>query len=198
MSEQRDEAVRVFFGAYAGAVGWVLAGCGWGVAIGAALEAAFGRGTGGLLDAAGEAGLEATAGALLGMVGGTLAMICLHVLKLVPAFVLVGMGAGRYPYNNASLGIMHERSARTGAVTGVVIAVMNGTALGPVCGAGCLLESIHGRPVPESLVQGSALAGLLAGGGVGLVALARTTWHGLPEPWRAEIRRGIAQRARPA
>jgi hypothetical protein len=63
-------AIRVLMSAYVGAVVWVLAGCGWGVVIGSALEAAFGRGTHDLLDAAGETSLEAIAGGLAGMAGG--------------------------------------------------------------------------------------------------------------------------------
>jgi hypothetical protein len=191
-------AVRAFLQAYAGAVVWVLAGCGWGMVIGSALEAAFGRGADGLLDAAGETSLEAVAGALLGMVGGTLLMAGLHVITLAPTFALMGKYGGRYPYGNASLGIMHERSARVGSVTGVVIALINGTAFFPLIGAGVLLESIHGRPVPCTLVQGCTLAGLLAGGLIGVVALGRTVWQRLPEPLREEVRRGMRQRARPA
>ncbi len=42
MPERLATAVRVLLSAYAGAAGWVLAGCGWGVVVGSALEAAFG------------------------------------------------------------------------------------------------------------------------------------------------------------
>src|SRR5690348_15443207 len=93
---------RVFLPAYGGAVGWVLAGCGWGLILGSALEAAFGQGTAGLLDAAGELSLEAVAGALLGMAGGTLVLAGGIILLGAPLLALIGKLNGRYPPGSSS------------------------------------------------------------------------------------------------
>jgi hypothetical protein len=191
MTANLSRGARVFAGAYAGAVTWVLAGCGWGVVIGAALEAAFGRGADGLLAATGETALEATAGALLGVVAAPLLLAALHLVTLVPAFALIGKGADRYPYGNRDLGILHERSARVGAVTAVVIGLINGTMFGPVCGAGSLLESIHGGRLPCAFVEWCTVAGVLVGGVIGLAAMAHTIYWQVPEEWRQEFRRGL-------
>ncbi len=198
MREQLATARRLFLGAYPGAVAWVLAGCGWGVVIGAALEATFGQGADGLLDAAGETSLEAVTGALLGMVGGTLVLACGHVVTLAPTFALVGKVAGLLPCGRHHLGVRDRPNARLGALTGVVCGIISGTALLPFLGAGALLESIHGQPVPRTFVQGGTLFGILAGGIIGLVGLGRTTWQRLPEAWREEVRRVMGwERARP-
>jgi hypothetical protein len=191
MRDKWTTALRILIGAYPGAVGWVLAGCGWGVVAGAVLEASFGRGTDGLLGAAGETSLEATAGALLGMVAWTVGMTLLHGITLVPVFVLMGWVGGRFARGDSSRGVMHERSARMGVVTAVACAVVNGTWGAPLLGAGALLESIHGQPVPCDFVQGGTLAGILAGGILALVELGRTCWRQLSEEWRAEVRRGM-------
>jgi hypothetical protein len=197
MRQQLATATRVFYPAYLGAMVWVLAGCGWGVVIGSALEAAFGQGADGLIDAAGEISLEAVAGALLGMIGFTLVAGCGHVATLVPGFYLIGKGCGRFPHNNPNLGLMHERSARVGLLTSFASAVINGTWAGPLLGAACLLESIHGNPVPRTFIQGGTLGGLLVGGIVGLATMTLAIYRGMPESWREELRRGMCP-ARPA
>jgi hypothetical protein len=176
---------RVFLPAYGGAVGWVLAGCGWGLIIGSALEAAFGRGTDGLLDAAGELSLEAVAGALLGMAGGTLALAGGIILLAAPLLALIGKIDGRYPPGRS--GFLCERSFRAGVAAGVVTGVIHGTWLFPALFAAALLESIHGRGVPFTPLQGATLAGILAGGIAGAVSLVRTMWRALPPAWREEI-----------
>jgi len=175
----------------------VLAGCGWGVVIGTALEAAFGGGAEGLLDAAGQTSLEAVAGALLGMMGFTLLMACLHAVTLVPIAYLIKKASSREPSGNASLGLMHERSPRGALLASVLCAVINGTYLAPMAGAGTLMESIHGSPLPDTFLRWGVLLGLLAGGIVGLIAMARQFYRGMPESWREEWRRGL-RRARPA
>jgi hypothetical protein len=183
---------RSFLPAYAGAVGWVLAGCGWGLVVGCALEAAFGRGCEGLLEHAGVLSLEAPAGALLGMLGGTLTLACLHLITLVPLGALMSRYGGRYP--QGKVGLMHERSARSAAFAGVLCALINGTYLFPVIGAGVLLESVEGPPMPATWLEGATLAGILAGGIIALVCLVRSLWQDLPPAWRDEICRDDALR----
>ena len=185
MYEKIASALRAFLPAYANAVVWVLAGCGWGMLIGSILEAAFGRGADGLLDAAGETSLEAVTGALLAVVAAPVILCSLHLVTLAPLIALMGKFGGRYPHGIVSLGIMHERSARMGAVTSLLCGFINGMGLGPMIGAGVLLESIHGQggsPVP--LLEWSILAGLLAGGILSVVTLGRTLWRSLPETLR--------------
>ncbi len=184
-------AARLFSPAYADTIVWVLAGCGWGVTVGMALEAAFGRGADRLLDAAGETSLLAVAGALAGMAGMTLMLACGHIATLVPAFHLVGKGGGLYAPGTEGRGVLHERSARVGLATSLTLAVVNGTWAGPLIGAGCLLESVAGRPVPGTFLESCTLLGLLAGSVVGVVALGRTFYRGMPEGWRHELRRGL-------
>jgi hypothetical protein len=176
---------RAFLPAYAGTVGWVLAGCGWGLVIGSALEAVFGRGTGGLLDAAGELSLEASAGALLGLAGGTLVLACGIIILAGPLLALIGKLDGRYPPDSQSF--LRERSFRASVVAGVVTGVIHGTWMFPALGTAALLESIHGRGVPFTPLQWGTLAGILAGGIIGAVSLVRTTWRALPPAWREEI-----------
>jgi hypothetical protein len=163
---------RVFLPAYAGAAGWVLAGCGWGIVIGSALEAAFGQGTAGLPDAAGELSLEAVAGALLGMAGGTLALTGGVILLAAPLLALIGNLDGRYPPDSSSF--LRERNFRAGVAAGLVAGVIHGTWLFPSLMAAALLESIHGRGVPFTALQWATLAGILAGGIIGAVSLVRT------------------------
>jgi hypothetical protein len=191
MRQHFATAARLFFPAYANAIVWVLAGCGWGVVIGAGLEAAFGRGADGLLDAAGETALLAVAGALAGMVGISLILACGHIATLVPGFYLIGKAGGLYKAGTEHLGVMHERSPRVGLATSLVLAVMNGTWMGPLGGAGSLLESMEGRPVPSTMIQWCTLLGLLAGGIVGVVAMGREFYRKMPESWRAAVRLGM-------
>ncbi len=191
MRQQLAIAARLFFPAYGGAMVWVMAGCGWGVVIGSALEAVFGRGADGLIDAAGETSLEAVAGALAGMVGSTLIQTCLHLVTLVPLFALMERTAGRYPPGCRCRGIWYECSARSGALASVIGGVVFGIVCAPVCVAAVLLESIHGRPVPCTFIQWGTLGGLLAGGIVGLAAMGLAVHRGMPESWREELRRGL-------
>jgi hypothetical protein len=190
MRQHLAMAARLFWPAHANAVLWVLAGCGWGMVLGATLEAAFGAGPDGLLDAAGQASLEALTGALLGMIGFTLLTAFLHTVTLVPAFYLIEKGSGRYPHGDASLGFLHERSPRTALATSLLLAVINGTWLAPMMGAGCFMESIHGTPLPNTFLLWGVLLGLLAGGIVGMVAMVRQFYREMPESWREEFRRG--------
>jgi hypothetical protein len=189
MRQHLATAARVFFPAYANTIVWVLAGCGWGVVIGAALEAAFGRGPDGLLDAAGETSLEAVAGALAGMVGMTLALAAGHIVSLVPLFYLISKVSAQFPSLVRERDPMVKHGALAGLLTSLACALLNGTWAGPLCGAGAMLESIHGRPVPSTLLQWGTLIGLLAGGIVGLVTMAHAICQGIPESWREALRR---------
>jgi hypothetical protein len=192
MRTEWKTVARLFLPAYGRAVGWVLAGCGWGLVAGCALEAAFGRGCEGLLDAAGELSLQAPAGALIGMLAGTLTLACLHLVTLVPLGALMSRCGGRYP--QGKVGLLHECSARSAAFAGLLCALINGTYLFPVMGAGILLESIEGPPVPATWLEGATLAGILAGGIVALVSLLHGLWQHLPPAWRDEICRDYALR----
>jgi hypothetical protein len=189
MRQHVATAARVFFPAYAGAVVWVLAGCGWGVVIGSALEAAFDRGADGLLDAAGETSLMAVAGALAGMVGMTLVLACGHILTLVPLAHLAGKLSRLLPAVDGEPDPMNQHGALVGLLTSLACALINGTWAGPMLGAGVVLESLQGRPVPATFLQWGTLLGLLAGGVVGLAAMGRAIYRGIPEGWRAGLRR---------
>ena len=134
------------------------------------------------------AALIAVAGSLAGMVGMTLVLALGHTATLVPAFFLMGKVGGLFKPGTEGHGVMHERSARVGLVTSLLCALINGTWAGPMLGAGCMLESIHGRPVPVTFVQWGTMLGLLAGGIVGLAALGRQVYRGMPENWRAALR----------
>jgi hypothetical protein len=192
MRQHWATAARLFFPAYANAIGWVLAGCGWGVVIGAALEAVFGRGDGGLLDAAGETGLIAVAAAMAGMVGGALLWTSLHLVALIPFGVLLGRTIGRYPSWVTRPGILFERSARSGAIASVIFGVFHGVAFSPLWLAALLLESIQRKPLPCAFLHWCTLSGVLAGGIVGMLALGRQFYRGMPESWRVEVRESVA------
>jgi hypothetical protein len=196
MRQHVTTAARVFFPAYANTIVWVLAGCGWGVVVGAALEAALGRGTDGLLDAAGETSLEAVAGALAGLVGMTLALACGHILTLVPGFFLIGKVHRHLPSADRPHDPMNEHAALLGLLTALALALMNGTWAGPMLGAGCMMESIHGRPVPSTYLQSCTMLGLLAGGVIGLAALGHAIYRGIPASWHEQIRRAMCWRPR--
>jgi hypothetical protein len=194
MRQHLATAARVFFPAYANTIVWVLAGCGWGVVIGAALEAALGRGIEGLLDAAGETSLEAVAGALAGLIGMTLTLACGHILTLVPLFYLAGKLHRLLPNAGRPHDPMNEHAVLAGLLTSLTCALMNGTWAGPMLGAGCVLEEIHGRPVPSTWLQSCTMLGLLAGGVIGLVALGQGIYRGIPARWHEGIRRAMCWR----
>jgi hypothetical protein len=181
--------VCLFVPAYLDAITWILAGCGWGLIVGCILETAFGRGADGLLDAAGETSLEAVAGALCGLAGGTLTLGVLHLVTLVPIASVMGWLGGRFANGDASRGIMQERSARAGAVAAILCAVINGTYMFPMLGAALVLESVNGPTVPHTPLEGATLAGILAGGIIGLITLLRGAWQRLPQTWREEFLR---------
>jgi hypothetical protein len=190
MRGQFAAAIRVFMSAYVGAVVWVLAGCGWGVVIGSALEAAFGRGTHGLLDAAGETSLEATAGALAGMAGGALLTTLLLVGAMVPLAALLDKRDGLHTRGNGGLGLRQEGSTRLGALLGLVCGLSTGTALGSLVGAASLLDSIQGRPFSCAFVQRGTRLGIFVGGIVGAVVLVRTIYRQIPKAWQEALPRG--------
>ncbi len=194
MRAQLKTLVRLFLPAYLDAITWVLAGCGWGIIVGCILEAVFGRGADGLLDVAGETTLEAVAGSLCGLVGGTLTLGLLHLVTLVPIASLMGWLGGRFANGDASRGILQERSARAGALAAVLCAVINGTYMFPMLGAGLVLETVNGPPVPHTALEGATLAGILAGGIIGLIALLRGAWQRLPQTWREEFLRDESMR----
>jgi hypothetical protein len=181
----------VFFPAYANTIVWVLAGCGWGVVIGAALEAAFGRGIEGLLDAAGESSLEAVAGALAGMVGMTLVLAFGHIVTMTPLFYLAGKLHRLLPNAGRPHDPMNEHAVLAGVLTSLACALMNGTWAGPMLGAGCVLEEIHGRPVPSTWLQSCTMLGLLAGGVIGLAALGQGFYRRMPASWHDGLRRAM-------
>lgn len=191
MRQHWATAARVFFPAYAGAMVWALAGCGWGVTIGTALEVAFGRGSDGLIDAAGETALLAVAGALAGMVGMTLILAFGHIVTLVPLCYLIGKLSRLLPSVGPRPDPMNRHGALVGLITSLACALMNGTWAGPMLGAGALLESVLGRPMPRTILHWCILAGLLAGGIIGLAALARAIYRGIPEGWREQLRRKV-------
>jgi hypothetical protein len=196
MRQHLATAARVFFPAYAGAMVWVLAGCGWGVVIGSALEATFGQGADGLLDAAGETSLLAAAGALVGMVGMTLVLAVGHIVTLVPLFYLIGkVGKLIIPSADWQRDPMSRHAALAGLLTSLACALLNGSWAGPIGGAGVVLESVLGRPVPRTILQSCTLLGLLAGGIIGLVAMGREIYRGIPANWREGLRRGMGSGA---
>jgi hypothetical protein len=179
--------MRVFSSAIAGAAAWVLAGCGWGVVIGSGLEAAFGRGIHDLLDSAGETSLEATAGALAGMMAGAFLTTLLFVGMLVPISLLLDKLQGPDPRGNRGLGLPQYRSTRLGALIGLVCGMTFGTALGALIGAASLLDSIQGRPFTYAFIQKSTRAGVFLGGIVGAVALGRAIYRPMADLFREEI-----------
>jgi hypothetical protein len=182
MRGRLETTLRVFFSAIVGAAGWVLAGCGWGVVIGSALEAAFGRGTQGLLDAAGETGLEAAAGGLAGMMAGALLGTLLYFGTLVPLAALLDKQQDFCP--PANRGLPPYRSTRLGVLIGLVCGASIGTSLGALQGAAYLLDSIQGRPFSFAFVQVSTRVGIFLGGIVGAVALGRTIYRQMAEVLR--------------
>jgi hypothetical protein len=181
-------AMRVFLPAYGSALAWILAGIGWGVVIGSSLDAAAGRGTEGLLDAAEGAALVGSAGALFAAVAGCLTMTCLHGVTLVPLIALVGMFSRASPPGQIAPGIMNETSVRSGALVSVILGLFAGMTFGAMCGAGIALEEVYGKTGPTPALHWGTALGTLAGGVAGLVEMGRTVWRALPEHARQQLR----------
>jgi hypothetical protein len=188
MREKLAGAARVFLTAYIGAAGWVLAGCGWGIVVGSALQAVFGRGTHGLLDTAGETSLEATAGALAGMAGGVLLITGCFVCALTLVAAILDRLEGLTPGGKRCRALGGWRSTPLGALVGLACGVCLGPSLGATVGAGAVITSFHGTPIPCPWVQGIGCLGVLVGGIVGAAGLWRSIYRQLPERWREEIR----------
>src|SRR5262249_7314960 len=142
------QLLRAAARAYVSALVWVLAGIGWGVLTGAALESLFGNGLDSLPAALDEVALASSLGGLVGAVASTIVMLCLHGLTLVPLAALLGKVAGRYPRGQVNLGITAERSARSGALVTVILAPCFGLTIGAMSGAGMSLETAYGHIGP--------------------------------------------------
>jgi hypothetical protein len=180
MRKKLAAAVRVL--AHAGAEGfaWVLAGAGWGLLGGIALEAVFGHGTEGLLDAAGEAGLAGAGGALVGVLVGGTALVGSPALGGALGGALCERAGGRHPWGDRGRGLLDECSARSGAIGGALGGALVGPVIGAACGAGLALEAVAGTDPPYAFVQGAVIAGVLAGAVGGEVAAWRAVWPELP------------------
>jgi hypothetical protein len=192
MREKIIAAARVFLTAYASAAGWVLAGVGWGVVTGATLEAIFGRGTEGLLDSTDGAALAGSVGAVFGMLGSGLLMTFLHGITLIPLFALIGKVSGRYAPGQEHLGLMGERSVRSGALVVVILATLMSLTLGAMCGTGITLESIYGEGGPTLALHWATAFGTLIGGIVGVIEMGWTVARALPPEWQQQV--GLAMR----
>jgi hypothetical protein len=161
------------------------------VVTGAFLEAVFGRGTVGLLDAADGAALGGSVGALLGVVAVGLGSTCLNGVTLVPWFALLGKLRSLYPTGREGLGLMDELSARTGALCSVILGVCVSLTCGAMC-AGLALEWVYGKAGPTPALHWGTTWGALAGGVAGLVEMGHRVWRALPKRWQEEVRRGFS------
>jgi hypothetical protein len=190
MRETLKALAVVFVRAWGSATAWTLAGCGWGVVIGAALEATFGLGPGIVLEAAGQISLEAATGAVLG-VAAQLLLIAFFGAELFALMALQNRLRSRLPRGNPVVGVRHERRALIGAFMGLPGLLSCLLGFGAFGGAGLMMELIHGGRTPWEFVEWGAAFGCLAGAVIGNVELLWTLHRALPPSWQEELRRGF-------
>jgi hypothetical protein len=172
--------------AWGSAAGWALTGCGWGVVAGAALEAAFGPGHSPLMETAGRISLEAAAGAVLGMTVVPLVGSCLLAAFGAIVAAVTGRLCGRYPDGNPAR-VLRERTARAGALVGLLVGIVLWPWFGAFGGAVRLLELLHDGGSSWSFVGWGTVCGCLAGGILGNIELVRTLYRAVPASWREEL-----------
>jgi hypothetical protein len=68
---------------------------------------------------------------------------------------------------------------------------MIGTTIGAMCGAGIMMESIHGPEGPTPCLHWGTALGALAGGILGVIEMGQTIYRALPEYWREQVRLGF-------
>jgi hypothetical protein len=172
-------------------VTWTLAGGGWGLLLGGALEAILGQGTDGLFEAVGETSLVATGGALPGLLGFGLVMICAGGTGgAIGGFLSSrAVAAGLVPPPPVrGPGIWYENSPRAGALGGGVGGAVVGPIIGAMCGAGLALDAAFGQEWAYQFVYWLAILGFAAGAACGVVAAGRTLFDALPGATQEYIR----------
>jgi hypothetical protein len=167
---------------------WVLAGGGWGLMIGGALEAAAGQGPDGLFEAAGETSLVATGGALLGLFGFGLPLACAPAVGGALGGLLSGLAQRGHPRPARCPSIWHETSARSGAFGGAVGGALVGPVVGVMCGAGLALDALHERPWDYSCLYWLTALGFAAGALRGVFQAGGIIFRALPRPVQDQIR----------
>jgi hypothetical protein len=187
MATNRCRVLRVAGRALVALATWVLAGVGWGLLAGGALEAVFGQGADGLGEALGETSLVATFGAVVGVFGFGALLTAAPALGGALGGLLGGLLQPRAS-RPASAGLLHQTGPRAGAIGGAIGGAITGPVVGALCGVGITLDHIHGKDWDFGFVYWLTILAAGAGAFCGAIEVLGIIYGALPERLRHELR----------